>query len=497
MKQFDFSKIIKDIRPYLAMVVIMILLSFTVDMTSEKLLTTQFGSIILITLIILIVLNKYLTYDRIMWIMNGGIFVKICYVMYTAVWTRQHDVIDFGVGEGHAAYMEYILANKHLPDFDPTTVWAFFQPPLHHIAAAAWMWISKRFGVSDRQMQENVQVLTLMYMCLVILFTFYICKELELSYKASTIVMLVVSLHPMFTIFSGSINNDALSLALTVISIYFALIWYKKPSYARTILLALAIGFSMMAKLSSALVAPAIGVMMLFRAWKEFKKFIPKFLCFAVVVFPIGLFWPVRNYILFKTPINYIPGVGQQLTHTGLVSRVFDIRMSSIYPMLIWNDDPYDEYNVFLAMIKTSLFGEYNFGLISKWINPFAMVVFISAIILMIVGLYATIKLCLYKKSTLASEHRILLGGTYLSFMAGYLSFALGYSNFSAQDFRYAGVVIVIEALFIGLYFDSIKARSAKEDNTELKKVSLLTVAYVFAICSFIMCILLGLLQTN
>lgn len=497
MKQLSFSKIINDIKPFLMMAVVMILLSFTIDMTTQSFITTQFGSVILMTAVILIILNKYLTYDRIMWIMNSGIFIKICYILYTAVWTRQHDVIDFGVGEGHAAYIEYILANKHLPDFDPTTVWSFFQPPLHHIISAAWMWISRRLGMCDRQMQENVQVLTLMYMCIVILVTYYLCKELELSYKASTVVMLVVSLHPMFTIFSGSINNDALSFALTVVAVYFAVKWYRKPSYLWTVLLALAIGLSMMAKLTSALVAPAIGVMMLYRMGKEFKKFIPKFLCFAVVVFPIGLFWPVRNYILFKTPFNYIPGVGQQLTHTGFVSRVLDIRMSSVYPMFMDYGDSYDEYNVWLALIKTSLFGEYNYGLVSKLITPFAVVIFVSAVILMIVALYATVKLCISKKSKLAAEYRILFGGTYLCFMIGYLSFALGYSNFSAQDFRYGATAIVIEALFLGLYYDSVETKSAKEDNSDLKKNSLTAVAYIFAISSFIISLLLGLLQIN
>ena len=62
-----------------------------------------------------------------------GIFIKLYYINYTETWERQHDVISFGADEGHAAYIEYILNNKSLPDFDPREKWGFFQPPLHHI----------------------------------------------------------------------------------------------------------------------------------------------------------------------------------------------------------------------------------------------------------------------------------------------------------------------------------------------------------------------------
>ena len=52
-------------------------------------------------------------------VMIAGILIKTVYIFYTAVYTRQHDVIDFGAAEGHGAYIEYILLNKSLPKGDP------------------------------------------------------------------------------------------------------------------------------------------------------------------------------------------------------------------------------------------------------------------------------------------------------------------------------------------------------------------------------------------
>lgn len=472
---------LNEYKPYFMIIVMMLFLSFFVDMQTEKLLGAQFYAIIIISVLLLILFRKYLSFDLLLWIMNGGVFIKICYVCYTAIWTRQHDVIDFHVGEGHAAYIEYILYNKHLPDFDPTSVWAFFQPPLHHMISAVWMWAGIRLGIVERQIQENIQVLTLAYMCIVLLVTMKIIKELKLSQQSQAVAMLIVAFHPIFTLLSGSINNDALALSLSVMALFLTMRWYEKPSYLNTAVLAIVIGLSMMAKLSSALIAPAIGVVMLMKAWGKWKEFIPKFMVFGVLVAPIGLFWSVRNYILFKTPINYIPEVGEQLKHTSFFDRVLDVSLSSVYPSLISNGDAYDEYNVLLAMIKTSLFGEYNYGNLSRWVTPVAVVLFISAIILIVVSLFATVKVIINKDSSMTLWQKVLFGGTYICYLVGYLSFALGYSNFSAQDFRYAAIIIVIEAVFLGVYYDCAKH----------KKFIMITAA-VFAVTSFLTYFLIG-----
>ena len=112
-----------------------------------------------------------------------GIFIKLYYINYTETWERQHDVISFGADEGHAAYIEYILNNKSLPDFDPREKWGFFQPPLHHIISAFVMDVSMKAGLDIKRCQENTQIPTLIYMILLSVMSLYIFAKLRGLHK--------------------------------------------------------------------------------------------------------------------------------------------------------------------------------------------------------------------------------------------------------------------------------------------------------------------------
>lgn len=440
-------------------------ISACLDTTGESICTYQFGFFLMTLILLGVVFHRYLPKDFSIWAIIGGCFIKLAYIYYTPVWLRQHDVIDFGYHEGHAAYIEYLLANKHLPDFDVRQLWGFFQPPLHHIIAAAWMWFQRRLGVAEKIMQENVQVLTFTYMSVTVICTYLICRELNMKRRGTLITMLIVSFHPMFIILSGSINNDALALCLSVISVYVTLLWYKEPKISTIIVLAFCVSLAMFAKLTSALVAPAIAALMLYSLIKnkeKYKSYIIQFVCFGLIAFPIGLFWPIRNALGWGVPINYIPEVGEQLERSGFFSRVIDVRMTSVYPSLIALGDEYDEYNTIVQMMKSSLFGEYNYGQISTAVTPFAVILFIVSVALAALSLYATVKMIFSKNSMMTFERKLFFGIIYASFVIGYLSFSLGYSNFSAQDFRYAAIAIIIEALFLGLWSDESKEKQAK-----------------------------------
>ena len=466
-----------------------LLLSFCIDTSGNTLKKPLFYVLLVSLLLILLAMRNRLLKLPVIWVMAGGSFIKLCYILYTETWNRQHDVVAFGAGEGQAAYIEYILEHKRWPDFDPREIWGFFQPPLHHSIAAAWMWIQRKLEMSELRMQENIQVLTLCYMIIVMLLSYEICRELELKERGTLIAMLIVSFHPMFIMLSGSINNDALALCLCMAAVYITLLWYKKPTFGKIILMALSIGLAMFTKLSSVLVAPAVGALMIYSLIKnknDLKKYILQFVVFGVIVFPIGLYWSIRNLLRFNMPINYIPGVGEQLEKTGIISRIFDIRIHSVYPSLISLGDGYDEYNTLVQLMKSSLFGEYNYGQVSSIINPFSIILFITAVVLALVSLYATIYMIFSKKSMMTLDRKLFLGLLYVGFTGGYLSFSLSSSNFSAEDFRYSALAIIIEAIFLGIWADESEDRTAK---------IILILCVIFAAASFGVYFLLGIYQ--
>lgn len=484
------------LRPFILLAALALFICFGLDMTHETLKSWQYLMVLISVLLTILVFRKYLPIDDISMIIAIGIFLKLAYVLYTAVWTRQHDVVDFNTGEGHAGYIEYLIQNEALPNFDPRSVWAFFQPPLHHILSAIWMKVSIYAGQVYRQSQENVQALTLCYTSAVAILSYFTCKELELKKWGMRVALLIISFHPVYVILSGSINNDALSLVLSMLAFYLAVVWYKRPSFPVLMLIAGSVGLSMMAKLTGGLVAVPIAVLFCLKVFGDkksiganLKKYIPQFIPFAVIVFPLGLWWSIRNMILFDMPFNYIPPVGEQLAHAGLVSRLFDIRMHSVYPAMIAYGDAYDEYNVPLALIKTSLFGEYN--LATEWtaITPFAVILFISGLVLAIAAFAAMLYMLFSKKSGLKKEWKLSFGALYAALLAAYGMFAFGSNNFSAQDFRYIALIIVVEAIFLGLFVDQLNIAEKKQ---KLCGSIVIGATAVFAVSSFIVYMMLG-----
>lgn len=471
--------------------------------------------------------KKHIISIFIILLLLAGVIIKCYYVKYTDTWVRQHDVIGFGAEEGHAAYIEYIRNEKKLPDFDLREKWAFFQPPLHHIISAVSMDIASVFTTDSKKIEESTQIPTCIYMIFVMLLSVYIFLKakgvLKLSYqntsdkfytKGCIALLGVVAVHPMFTIFSGSINNDSLPLFLSVLALVLAGMWYEKPGYLNTILLALTIGLAMFAKLTGGLVAIPIGILMFRKMFgfkdnedgsntksksdtkpsiasrvKDFFKYYGlKVLVFGAIVFPVGLFWSIRSKIKWDIPVNYIPPVGETFPDSvTFLQRIFAVSTKSPYTYMVSRGDAYDEFNVPLNIIKTSLYSEFSFADTTRWMKPVTWVLFISSIILALIALYATFKITFGKSNHVRIQWKILLFGTWVTYLLAYLYFALSSNNFSACDFRYAGICIVCSGVFLGLYIDSIELKH--------KWITTLITAetIVFALSSFATYFILGI----
>ncbi len=473
-------------------------LAFCFDLSIESIKDGSFVFLIICTLIIILVFRRSFPDTAVFYTMLAGMFLKLSYVMYTPVWCRQHDVVDFGAGEGHAAYIEYILSHKSLPDFDPRQVWSFFQPPLHHIISAVWMWLGIRFRLPEKQIYKNVQILPLVYMCLLMLVVYLICNELKMRRGGTLIAMLIVSFHPIYILMSGSINNDALSVMFSVVALYAAICWYIYPTTGKIIFLALSVGLAMFAKLSAALIAIPIGIMMIYKIIKDTDTFrdrakvisyLLELVPFALIVFPLGLWWSIRNKILFDMPLNYIPEVGEHVERSGFVSTILDVRTASPFLYMKANGFAYDEYNLILATVKSALFGEGDFAKISPMVTVAGWILLIAAVLVIVLRVIGMVRTCVVREAGPDTGLKILLGGTVVSFVAGYVAFAIKGANLSAMDFRYAAPAVAVLSVFLGLWYDRLFA-------TQRKKTGIIvaTCTGLFAVASCVFYVLIGVM---
>ena len=97
------------IKPIAALLIFALFISFCFDLSADTIRTSSYAFLVICTVAVIAVFRKDLPGTAVFYTMIAGVLIRLTYIAYTPVWCRQHDVIDFGAGEGHAAYIEYIL----------------------------------------------------------------------------------------------------------------------------------------------------------------------------------------------------------------------------------------------------------------------------------------------------------------------------------------------------------------------------------------------------
>ena len=391
---------------------------------------------------------------------------RLVYIQSTDCLVRQHDV---GGNNGHMAYIMTFYNHKELPD---TINWQYYQPPVWHYICALFLHIQVSLGVAFEAARENLQLISLFCSSAIMLVSYKLFKLFGLNGKGMVFAFAFVAFHPTFIILSGSINNDVLSLLLSLTAVYLAIKWYREPKMKTILLLALSIGFSMGVKLSGGLIS--LGVAILFaihlfgKQYKDKIGLIKQFASFGVICVPIALWWQVRNFIKFDTPFTYIPKLSdtstQYIGFRSFFERMFDFSSlfeNGVYPARAIESKAdlyeYYEYNIPLGALKSSVFGEYYIGQSTSIGGFIAKLLFWSAVLLTLISIVACVYFVvkaiknkenceLYKPSELIFT--VICG---LTIIISYVKFCFDFAHYCTMDFRYIAMTVVFAALYIGL----------------------------------------------
>lgn len=403
----------------------------------------------------------------ILFLLLMSFFIRGAYVVYTPTWIRQHDVIGFGAGFGQAGFIEYFYEKLRLLDVDPRKYWGFFQPPLHHMTAGVYLRLAASvfgfFSKSYNQACESVQCLTLFYSMVASFFgiklILYVLRDYDIVEEKRRRIVLVtgsfIAFHPCLILMSGSINNDILCLMLQIICVYFFVRYIRENKAWILCLSALFLGLSMMAKLSGVMLVPGIALILMYRFVRciksgdkaEIIKTVKNYFLFGVISVPAGIWSPVRNLVKFGLPLNYTPEVGEPLKE-AIFGRIFNFKTATPFTCMVVNNDGYDEFNIPLAFIKTSLFGEYNFSECSGISFPAGVIMLILAVVLSAAVLYMMVRVVLAK-----TDEMVVFLSVYFVFSYVFLiNLCISIPNFSSQDYRYIAHCIILQAVFAALY---------------------------------------------
>lgn len=389
-------------------------------------------------------------------IMTASLVFRIIYMLYTSVYDMQHDVGTPYENYGHLGYIAYLMQNWKLPDFDVREAFQFWHPPLHHLISAVFLNICWKVLPFMQGNWEPLQLLPFIYITITIWIIYRIFKFWNIQGKALTFTMLIIAFHPRIITLSGSVNNDTLCVMLSFLAFYLALLWYQKPTYQLMIGSALCTGLAMFTKGSAAILAFPMAFLFLIKFIKNTKKVLGQLVVFGILSLPLGMWWYVRNHLLFGMPLNYIYYMDTDfigyLGNVPLLERIFnfDPHYYNFENLYLQFEGRYTDINPIIGLLKTTVFGQWHFNY-NIYIKVFALPLLLTWLVLCIVTLAAIpsfLKNCNLKIESIS----IILLFAVQFFV--YYKFCLDYPFVWSMDFRYTLPLLICHGILIGHYMN-------------------------------------------
>lgn len=379
-----------------------------------------------------------------------GFAFRLGYAIKIGYWQNQHDVESLN-SSGHLSYIYYIFNNLKLPNCNE---WQFSHPPLHHILSAFVVWLGSIFGFTIERCFENIQLFTVFCSSVSMLIGIKICSELGIKGKVLVLCSLILAFFPGIFILAGSINNDILMITLVLSATLFLVKWYKAPSAKLALFCGLFAGLAMMTKVSAALfaVAAALTVIIKFLIDKNFMFGTVLFhsLVFVVLLLLLGLWHPIRNFILFQQPLGYVapipitnPLYNGDISIFERIILPFSTSATGVYV------DVWTEYNLWTYVLRNSLFGEYNFG-----VTGIAIFTVLANLVLILLSLISLVILICSKVSI---KTILPVLPFYVIHLVFFIYFNIKYPFGCSMDFRYIVPLFFIGVVFLGLGLQKVR----------------------------------------
>ncbi|MBQ3644941.1 MAG: glycosyltransferase family 39 protein [Candidatus Riflebacteria bacterium] len=424
--------------------------------------------------------------------------------MSVSVVQMQHDVWSTSVVDGktvlsgHCGYIKYLQLEYRLPDCDVSKVWQYAHPPLHHIFSAIWLEINEKvFNIKDFIALESLQILTLFYVLCIIISSYKIFRFFKLDGIPFYSALTITSFCPSFIMLTGSINNDALSVAFTAGTMLNALYWKKEQNVRNMVNLALCFGLGIMSKISVGMLAPALFILFVSTFFKsQNKKDLGKqFAIFLLISVPLGTWFNIRNYINYKVPFTFVHHMDsipnfkpQYVGNINYIDRITDFssnQFDSVFVQNVQLGSSRNDYNPILTLLKCALFDEYIndvtfelFPIVDKVCVCFYITFIIITILSVFSMFYSTIQ---YLKQKIYIDEIIFMLVYFITLMLCIYKHSYDIPYVAAMNFRYITPTIIITQLFWGMFNQNSNLLQLRNRNT-ISGV----LAIVFALCSTI-----------
>ncbi len=418
----------------------------------------------------------------------SGIILRGGYTAYTHAFTRGQDIgANNSTGVGHWGYLYHIMQGE-LP---PSNEYQFYQPPLFYIVSSVFirigMFITRNHTWSDfLYLSQSVSCIA---SCITLVITAETIKKLKASPTTIIIFVSLTAFYPANILAAGRMNNDSLVLMFMMLSLYFTLMWHEKQMLKYIIGIAVSIGCAMMTKINGAMVAFIIGPIMIYhlvlrirtKDSKQIKDIILQLAVFAIICFPLGLWYPIRNLIRFDQPLNFVHDLGKNsVLYTGddsFAERWILIPFNKFVsaPYMTMNKDT----SIIMTLIKTGVHGEFSYDGLSSLIAW--GLDYIHTALILLAGI--AIAFMMIADRELSLKQKLIPFLLWLLFAVSYIQFNIAYPYICTADFRYVFPAQIAAAYFIGCFITYCNVHSTENFYRITSRIST-SVVFLFCIMS-------------
>ncbi len=400
----------------------------------------------------------------------SSFLLNLWYVVGLDINVRQYDYFNFFM---HAVYfVENDFFVKNPINYLQAV---YYQPPLWGGVTGGITKIGMILGVLREQAFDVVRFVSLFCISGVGIVAYRLFKLFDFKRNVLIFGYGVFLFLPIHTMMSGFNNNDTLVYFLMTMIIYQGYNWYVYGGYKRAFIIAGLLVLAGMTKFSGLMVVAylaMLGVAILInkrnafdkKAWFEFL-----IIAFGVLIgFSWGGFLLYHNFPLVPPPqdVSY-----QAMSRFDIYTRFFDF--SNIGELFVDLKYGIVEPNVWLALVKTSIFGEW------KWNGGiFAYILYFSTILLDILLVYGFLGLFKYKVGKDFGFNLAIIVFVLAVFISWGL-FWISYPYFCSTEFRY--IVSLVPVSFVGLM-----SLLSQKNLPKWVNISLASLSVVFVIAKII-----------
>lgn len=408
--------------------------------------------------------NKLSFKSGLILIFTAAFLMRVLFIAHSNLVYSQHD-LDYirtmkVMTNGHFGYILTIVNTGRLP---LTNDYQMYHPPLMHFICAVILKIQLIIGIPLQAAAYTLRMIPLFASTVFCIIWSKIILRLNLSKTVKLVSILIIVFHPYGIILSNSLNNDALMWMFFSICVLQFIRWYDKPSVKNAVLFALSLGFGMMTKFSAVLILPAAALVLIIKFKKE-KNSRKQIGIHAGVVFsisaPIGMWYQLRNLVLFGQTIGYVPEMSQNsLFYKGwaTASQRFSLNLSELLNSVFPDYNDVNAWNIFL---KSSIFDDFQY----EGINIPAILLTVLNMILIILSVLSVILLLLRIKNESEKYIYVILGGVWLVLIGSFIKFMIDYPYYSTSSFRYIAAAMPIGAILTGKCTELFKNKKVAEN---------------------------------